>query len=307
MPNAFLSNSCPEGVGMVTKRGLTQTVTTTHQPYVVLPLESSDNECVSDKFDLVMWTKNSAKFLPLVLKRIEHVVPEYVIGKKIIVDDHSTDNTVEVAEKLGWIVHLNAGSGLSDAVDTALSYVSTKFFISFEHDVILAKDWWVKISKYIEDNTVAIAQGVRVYTHPVLRKLCEFRTEQKDYGVATAFSIDNNIYRTEVIKKLKIQICCNEKNAAIFLRNNGFKWVCDVNVVSEHIRPSLLHFILHEYKMYTLYLSVSQKRELLSKMFRLFITSPFRAFHVSLKKKCPQIFVVYPLDRFAILMACIRS
>ena len=263
------------------------------------------NSCVVDKFDLVMWTKNSAKLLPVVLNRIEQVVPNYVIGKKIIVDDHSTDSTVEIAEKFGWTVYPNVGNGFFDAVDTALSHVSTELFISFEHDIVLAKDWWTKISKYIEDDTVAIAQGVRVYTHPVLRKLSEFMITRKDYGF-TNFSIDNNIYRTKLLKKFKIHIYSGYLDTANFLRNKGFKWICDINVVSEHIRPSLRYFLLHDYKMHNLFLSVSQKKKMLAKMLKLFITSPFRALQVSFKKKCPQIMVVYPVDRFLILIACLK-
>jgi glycosyltransferase involved in cell wall biosynthesis len=263
------------------------------------------NSCVVDKFDLVMWTKNSAKLLPVVLKRIEQVIPKRVIGKKILIDDHSTDSTVEIAEKFGWTVHQNEGSGLFDGFDTALNLVSTEFFISFEHDIILAKDWWTKISKYTEDDTMAVVQGVRVYTHPVLRKLLEFMTERYGDEIPN-YSIDNNLYRTEVIKKLETPIPCNEKNASIALNKKGFRWVFDNDVVSEHIRPSLLHFILHEHKMYTRLLTRSEKKKLLTKMFRLFITSPFRALQVSLNKNCPQIFIVYPLDRLAILMACIK-
>jgi glycosyltransferase involved in cell wall biosynthesis len=280
-------------------------VTAIHQPCVIMPLETSDNDCNVGKFDLVMWTKNSAKFLPVVLGRIDQVVPKHVVGKKIIVDDHSTDSTIEIAKKFGWTVHPNSGSGFFDAVDTALSHVSTKYFISFEHDIILAKDWWTKISKYTEDDSMAIAQGVRVYTHPVLRKLSEFMINRKDYGFSN-FSIDNNIYRTELIKKFKIQIYKGYLDTAKFLMNKGFKWVCDVNVVSEHIRNSLLYFLLHDYKMHHMFLNASQKRNILSKMFRLFLTSPFRALQVSLKKNCPQIFIVYPLDRLLILMACIK-
>jgi glycosyltransferase involved in cell wall biosynthesis len=186
------------------------------------------------KFDLVMLTKNSAKLLPVVLRRIDQVIPKRVIGKKIVIDDHSIENTVEIAEKFGWTVHPNQGSGLFDAFDTALSYVSTDFFISFEHDIILAKDWWTKISKYTQDDTMAVVQGVRVYTHPVLRKLSEFMINRKDYGF-TNFSMDNNIYRTKLLRKFKIHIYSGYLDTAHFLRKNGFKWVSDINVVSGHI------------------------------------------------------------------------
>jgi len=93
---------------------------------------------VVDKVDLVMWTKNSAKLLPVVLKRIEQVIPKRVIGKKILIDDHSTDSTVEIAEKFGWTVHQNEGSGLFDGFDTALNLVSTEFFISSLFRLVLS-------------------------------------------------------------------------------------------------------------------------------------------------------------------------
>lgn len=84
--------------------------------------------------------KNGEKFLPKVLKRIEEVIPSEFIGKRIIVDDHSEDNTVKVAECFGWKVYKNHGKGLKDAIATALSYVVTDFFISIEHDIILARE-----------------------------------------------------------------------------------------------------------------------------------------------------------------------
>ena len=73
--------------------------TNTKKPCVFLELESDDKKCALDKVDAVMWTKNSEKFLPLVLTRIEEVIPSDVIFNRIIIDDHSTDNTIEIAKK----------------------------------------------------------------------------------------------------------------------------------------------------------------------------------------------------------------
>lgn len=58
--------------------------------------------------------------------------------------------------------------------------MNADFFISVEQDVILERDWWGKIPKYMEDKRVAVAQGVRVATHPTLRKLDEYVLERKD-------------------------------------------------------------------------------------------------------------------------------
>jgi glycosyltransferase involved in cell wall biosynthesis len=66
------------------------------------------------KVDLVMWTKNGAKTLPAVLKRINQVVPEENVNKRLIVDDKSIDCTSEIAKANGWTVIPNEGTGISD-------------------------------------------------------------------------------------------------------------------------------------------------------------------------------------------------
>ncbi len=52
------------------------------------------------KVDLVMWAKNGASCLPEVLSRIDRVIPHENMCHKILVDDHSTDRTVEIARRL---------------------------------------------------------------------------------------------------------------------------------------------------------------------------------------------------------------
>jgi glycosyltransferase involved in cell wall biosynthesis len=288
---------------MIANRGLTQTSKTTHRPYVVLPLESIDKKCTIEDVDLVMWTKNSAKFLPSVLTRIEEVIPSEVLANKIIIDDHSTDDTVEVARKLGWTVYTNNGSGIYNAVETALKYVTTDFFISIEHDVILSKEWWESMKEHMKDETVAVAQGVRVATSPILRALDEYVIERRDEkSKKTCISIDNNLYRTSLLRKYKLNVAGHTPSRAI-LEKHGFRWLIDRNVISDHIRPDIQYLIKHDYRMHKL-LSCHGRKQRMVKNFTLFLLSPFRAFQICLKKKCAQMLIIYPLDRLAILMAC---
>jgi len=255
-----------------------------------------------DKVDVVMWTKNSSKFLPLVLRRIEGVIPSEVLGKKIIIDDHSTDNTVEIAISLGWEVHENPGSGIFDAFETALRLASSEFFISVEHDILLSKDWWERISRHMKNGKVAVAQGVRVATHPFLRKVDEYNIERRDErSDKLCLSLDNNIYRKEVFQKFGINV--THPYVRALLEEKGFKWIVDRSVISDHIRLSIQYLIEHDYQMHRLYLSVLSKRPELLKNLKLFLLSPIRGLHMTLKKKCPQILIVYPLDRWAILKA----
>jgi glycosyltransferase involved in cell wall biosynthesis len=245
-----------------------------------------------------MWTKNGEKFLPKVLKRIDEVFPSKFVSRRIMVDDNSEDNSVKVAKDFGWTVYKNRGRGLKEAIVTALSYVSADFFVSVEHDVILAKDWWEKIPKYMEDEQVAVAQGVRIATHPILRKLDEYIVERKDICEDDLISIDNNIYRTSIICVLGINLLDHAK-VKREIEKKGMRWIVDKTVISDHIRHDIVASINHAYKMGLL------TRGKLSrlKMFKLFLLSPLRAMHITFKKKSPGIIVVYPLIRLAILKA----
>ncbi|NLE06735.1 MAG: glycosyltransferase, partial [Crenarchaeota archaeon] len=61
------------------------------------------------KIDLVMWTYNGAKTIGPVLTQINKVIPTENVGQKIIVDDGSKDNTVDIAQSCGWKVIRNEG------------------------------------------------------------------------------------------------------------------------------------------------------------------------------------------------------
>jgi len=130
-----------------------------------------------------MWAKDGSKTLPFVLKRINEVIPEEVVNNRIFVDDHSVDNTREIAKSFGWQVFFNEGRGISNGANTALKHVTSDFFISFEQDLVLAKEWWEKIPKHLLDANVAVASGVRLPNQPIaLRKLQEYATRDIEEG-----------------------------------------------------------------------------------------------------------------------------
>jgi glycosyltransferase involved in cell wall biosynthesis len=161
------------------------------------------------KVDLVMWAKDGSKTLTFVLKRINEVISEEVVNNRIFIDDYSVDNTREIAKSFGWKVFFNERGGISNGANTALKHVTSDFFISFEQDLVLAKEWWEKIPKHLFDANVAVASGVRLPNQPIaLRKLQEYATEryrgrEKEvepflYGK----TLDNTNYKADVVRRL---------------------------------------------------------------------------------------------------------
>ncbi len=137
---------------------------------------------------------------------------------------------------------MNHGKGLNDNTRTAVELVTAPFFLSFEHDILLARNWWQVMSKYMDNPKVAVAQGVRVSTNPAFRVLDNLGNQRTDFPHET---LDNNIGRTEIVKRLGY----NEVATPPKLAAEGLQWVVDKNAVSDHIRPDSWDNIIHDYKM----------------------------------------------------------
>jgi len=208
------------------------------------------------KLDIVMWAKDGEVFLPTVLNHIEEAVPRESVHRKIFVDDSSKDGSVGIARLFNWDVWPNPEGGIPSGANEALSHVTTDFFMSVEQDVVLAKDWWDKITPYMEDDLVACAQGIRISTDPTLKKWDEYAYGgMKSVGPSIfAVSIDNNLFRTRVVRQLggfpRVCPVCTDTVLIKWALERGFKWIIDKNVVSEHLRPNRGKFYEHEYNLW---------------------------------------------------------
>lgn len=277
--------------------------------------------------DLVMWTKDGAKTLPLVLKRISEVIPSEFVNKQIVVDDRSMDDTRKIAESFGWSVTSNEGSGISDGANTALKHVESAYFISFEQDLLLARDWWEKIPPLLENPQVAAVSGMRFADKPIGIKKLQQYVAKKYRGESSLASwlrsrqmaaftlgktLDNTIYRTRIIKALggfpKMLVNAGVDTILAYKLNQaGYNWIVDYNVQSVHLRKGLRQELHHQYwygtQLYEIWRRVeieTSQRPPVTKfgiMYR-FFTSPFTGLFVAVKTKEPTITYIHPLVRF---------
>ena len=252
-----------------------------------------------------MWTKNGEALLPAVLKQIDRVIPHEHVCHRILVDDHSIDRTVEIARDFNWSVYANPNGGIPSGANEALRHVDRDFFISIEQDIILSRNWWDSIPRYMDDPTVACAQGIRVPTRPVLRLLDEWQ-----YGAPekrkSLVSMDNNIFRTSVVRSLGgfprvCPVCTDTVLMQRIQLETPYKWVIDPSVVSLHVRNDLEALVEHQYKLSymcarTQYCAKPGKQSV-ALLSRILLTSPFRALQIAFKRNCPDVVWVYPLVR----------
>ena len=276
------------------------------------------------KLDLVMWTKNSGTNLVPVLKRINQVIPNSFVNRKIIVDDNSSDYTRSVATFLGWEVYRNKGSGISDGANTALDLVESEFFCSFEQDVILAEDWWSKVALPFFESGLAVSSGMRFNSQPkgvttLFRYVAKkYRGEQLSPWLksreANAFTLgktlDNTIYRTESIRRvggfpyMKVNAGVDTV-LAWKLEKYGLKWKVDYNVQSVHLRKGLKDELNHQkwYGTQTRYiwgamnhLGMESPVDFKKTMFKLCL-APFSGLFVAFKTREASIVYIHPLIR----------
>jgi len=283
-----------------------------------------------------MWTKNGAATLPSVLKRIEEVIPEEFVNSRVIVDDHSSDNTRESGLSSGWEVIFNEGTGISDGANTALKKVSSNYFISFEQDLLLAKDWWLKIPPLLENPHVGVASGMRFADKPRgVRQLQQY-VAKKYRGEAflsswlrprqmAAFTLgktlDNTIYSTKLLRSIggfpKIRVNAGvDTTLAYRIQQAGYYWIVDYNVQSIHMRKGLHQELEHQYWYATQLPEIWGRIEKetnkpppitrFSIMSR-FFTSPFTGVFVAYKMREATIAYIHPLIRFYYLKGYLES
>jgi len=269
------------------------------------------------KVDLVLWAKNGAATLPMVLRRVDEVIPSEAVDKKIFIDDHSVDESSVFAEDFGWAVYLNEKGGVGSGANLGLRHVTNEYFISLEQDVVLAKDWFEKIPKYLERKDVVVAQGWRISNHPVIGKIDEYSMERFRSSLC---SIDNTVYKTKIIRTLggfPEHLKYTGVDAHIHQRvlNAGFKWVTDSTVLSIHLRKGGLREQIRRYYFYGMDMPILGREELfvkhmdarLRRSASIAFFSPFRGLEIAIKKRCPQAFYYYPLIRFSHLRGSLKA
>jgi len=276
------------------------------------------------RLDVVMWAKNGAATLPIVLRRVEKCLPKEFVHRKILVDDHSTDDSEAIAGQFDWEVHKNEEGGVAAGVSKAFSLVDCEYFVSIEQDLLLASNWWNRISAALERPDVAVAQGWRLPPEAqlTLRRFEEYRLEHyKKYGLPI-FSIDNTIFRSSVVKRMGIvpsELKYSGVDTYVYknITSLGYRWAVDYDLISTHLRQGGVREQVNRYYRYGLDTPILEKHNLSSEskyihqgvksVLAILLFSPFRAFPIAVTKRCPQIMLYYPLIRFALLKGYLES
>ena len=225
-----------------------------------------------------------------------------------MVDGGSSDDTEKIGRKHGWDFY-ESSPGIPVQANFALKLVDTRIYASFEHDIVLTSSWLSRIEKQLSSPHVAVAQGVRLSKGS--KPLDSLERWSYDHGrLAIGFySIDNNLYKTDIIRKIGgYPIDCPMTADGLLRRKilaYGMQWVTDPECVSWHLRSSfpkyMRHVIKHIQRAKYLW-QPAKTQHLTAKLLRIFITSPVVGTRIAAETCTPSLLFDYPLLRYVLLV-----
>jgi glycosyltransferase involved in cell wall biosynthesis len=244
---------------------------------------------MAEKFDVWICTFNSAKLLPKVSKRLSEVIPSTAINKKFIVDDFSSDATLEVAKNLGWQVYKNKKKGLYNARRYAFSLVESRYCACFEHDILLARNWYPRIPNLVMESGYDVAQGIRIRDTKGFQELDIYDNIHRKIT-----SEDNTFYSLRQIKNKEIYIVPSAQSLSTL------NYYVDKTVCSLHLRGNVSDSLRHGY---TIYRTVNG--ETLSAHAKCLVKSLPLSLKVGHETGKVYVVCLYPLERLMILSGAV--
>jgi len=123
------------------------------------------------------------------------------------------------------------------------------------------------------------------------------------------------MYKTKVIKSLggfpeEIRYGAVDTHLRLRIEQSGLKWVIGPTVISIHLRTGGLREQIKRYYLYGLYAPWEEgpfiAETKTKRAIEIALTSPFRAFEMVIRKRCPQAIYYYPMMRFAFMKGALK-
>lgn len=185
--------------------------------------------------------KNAEKILGDCLESINNqsLKPD----KVLVIDDHSTDATTDIAHRLGARVIVNEGYQLYDGRNTALRHCDTEVLAFTDADCILDEKWVENIIHVF--NTRDVVGGTGAHPPVCINGFAGwlhhmwFIVEIESTGYTGGIIGGNSYFKTDALRKVGGWIslpysAAEDVYIAIKLLDSGYKLWFDENIVAHH-------------------------------------------------------------------------
>lgn len=194
------------------------------------------------KVDVVVCTYNSERFLTHCLKSIFANVP---VRKLWVIDNFSTDKTVEIAERFGGQV-IKTRLSLAESRRLSFRLVEPPVFVTIDSDVVLCKDWFKRLMKYW-DSDVGCVCGITVDQHPLQKAYLESMWKLRRAETYDIAHLPNMIARKDALVDVEFpkailggSVANEDYSIRDWIRKKGFRVVNAPVFVKHYTFPPLL-------------------------------------------------------------------
>ena len=194
------------------------------------------------KIDVCMPTWNSGKYLE---RCLESIYREVKINKLIVVDRHSTDNTLKILGEYLNVKLIQSRGNLAEAREIMIENVETEFFLFVDSDAELKKDFMKVAERYIEDDVGAIAFKDEIDRTCIDGKYySEIEKIQKNKS-STGIIEDKNmrgftictLIRTDSVRGIKIPkkyFALEDHFIKRYVEKKGYRWIIPPDKMCYH-------------------------------------------------------------------------
>jgi glycosyltransferase involved in cell wall biosynthesis len=180
---------------------------------------SSKDELV----DVIVRTRNSEEFL---MQCLEAVLDEVPVRRIIVVDNGSTDKTIEIASSFEKAdIHLKPDLNLGQLTKYAFSIAETEWVAVIDSDTVLKKGWYEKMRKHMDTYDAIEGGSIDHYRFDVPVDATKSR-----YG-----RIGQTLLRREPVLNLELDLPFGEDAAISYnFKKHGMRWKKVQNDLANH-------------------------------------------------------------------------
>lgn len=196
---------------------------------------------------------NEEKHLPKVLATINQLISDLVY-EIIVVDNGSTDSTVNIAQEFGAMVLQDSSKTIAGLRNLGAEYAMGKILVFLDADVIITPKWAKEIvnltSKLDENNRIVTGSHCGISANPSWIEKYWFlpmTLEKSNYMNSGHLIIDRNVFHeiggfnSDLITGEDWEFCMRAKQKGIAIINNP-----ELSVIHEGYPKTLRQFIRRE-------------------------------------------------------------
>jgi len=202
---------------------------------------------------------NAEKYI---IKCLEGVLRQtYPIDEILIIDDGSTDKTVEIALNYPVkIIKHGKNKGLAAARNTAFKNAKNEYVAALDADCVPEPDWLEKLMENFTDDIVGVGgKLIEKYTNTLADKwrAVHMRQHWGDKKIVNPPFLHgcNNVYRKDIIEEIgfydeKFRTNAEDVDLCRRLRRKGYNFIYEPKAIVKHLRKDNVFSVLNTYWRY---------------------------------------------------------